>query len=305
MIDRRRAIQHLGGSAIALMALRATGAMAAGNSNSGIFGDSAFRNRITEIETDNGGRLGVAIFDTARGARFAWRGDERFPMCSTFKFLLSAAMLARCDNGQERLDRRIAFTTSDLVAHSPVTKDHAGGPGMTVSELCAATMTTSDNTAANLLLTALGGLKAFNAFARSLGDRHTRIDRIEPWLNEAMPGDLRDTTTPLAMLGNLHRLLVRSPLTPASRELLTRWLVANTTGDTRLRAGVPADWRVGDKTGAGERGTVNDIGILWPAGRAPILVASYLTGSPKSFEINSAVHAEVARALVTAISPRG
>lgn len=300
MMGRRRAIFTLGGGLIGAAMLGRV-PLSAKPAEIKAFSGNAFRNRIAALETENGGRLGVGIVDTASGARFTHRGEERFPMCSTFKFLLAAATLARCDKGLERLDRRITFTAADLVSHSPVTKDHVGGVGMTVAELCEATMTTSDNAAANLLLIALDGPKGFNAFVRTLGDRHTRIDRIEPWLNEALPGDLRDTTTPLAMLGNLHRLLIRSPLTPASRDLLTGWLIANKTGDTRLRAGVPADWRVGDKTGAGERGTVNDIGILWPAGRAPILVASYLTGSPKSFEVNSAVHAAVARAITDAV----
>ncbi|RJF85864.1 class A beta-lactamase [Sphingomonas cavernae] len=304
MIERRQAMLTLG-SALIVTTLAGVPGLSAKSRNSVNLFDDPFARRIAALEAANGGRLGVAVLDTSSGARFSHRGDERFPMCSTFKFLLAAATLARVDRGQEKFDRRIRYAADQIVTHSPVTSEHVGAPGLTVGELCAATMTTSDNTAANLLLTALGGPTAFNAFARNLGDRYTRIDRIEPWLNEAMPGDLRDTTTPAAMLGNLRRLLTRSTLTPGSRDILIGWLVANQTGGTRLRAGVPADWRVGDKTGAGERGTVNDIGILWPAGRAPILVASYLTASPLPFETNSAVHADVARAIAQAVSAAG
>lgn len=300
MIERRRAIRILGGGLVgaALLGGRAFSANAKDNKS---FSAGSLARDIVAIESANGGRLGVAVLDTASGARFAHRGDEPFPMCSTFKFLLAGAILHRCDAHQERLDRRIAYTAADLVAHSPVTSDHVAH-GMTVSALCEATMTTSDNTAANLLLTALGGIAAFNAFVRVLGDVHSRIDRFEPTLNTATPGDVRDTTTPTAMLANLDRLLLGNTLSPASRALLTGWLVANRTGDARLRAGLPRGWRVGDKTGSGDHGTVNDIAIVWPEGRSPLLIACYLTASQRPIGINHAVHADVARAIVRAIA---
>jgi beta-lactamase class A len=209
------------------------------------------------------------------------RADERFPMCSTFKLLAAGAVLTRVDHGQEDLQRRVVFSASDLVPNSPGTSRHTreltGDAGMSIGELCKAALTLSDNTAANLLLASFGGPAAVTAFARSLGDGITRLDRIEPALNEAIPGDPRDTTTPNAMLGNLRELVLGEHLSAASRAQLLAWLAANQTGGSRLRAKLPQDWGVGDKTGTGERGTANDIAILWPPGGGPVLVTVYLT----------------------------
>ena len=254
---------------------------------------------IAALENENGGRLGVAVLDTSNGASAAFRSGERFPMCSTFKVLAAAATLARVDRGEEHLDRRIKFRAHDLVTYSPITKEHVDGDGMSVAELCRAAITVSDNTAANLLLANLGGPQAITAYARSLGDTLTRLDRNEPSLNEAVAGDLRDTTTPAAMLSNLRKLVTGKVLTPGSREHLVDWLIGNKTGDTRLRAGLPRDWRVGDKTGSGERGTANDIAVIWPTlNRPPVFVAAYLTGSSADADHRSATLAAVGRAVV-------
>jgi len=268
---------------------------------------------LRKVEADSGGRLGVAVLDTASGMRAGHRAGERFPMCSTFKLLAAAAVLKRVDAGQERLDRRIRFTAADIVVNSPVTKEHVAD-GMSLEELCAAAMTVSDNTAGNLIMASLGGRQggpwngpaggpeALTDFARSLGDSVTRLDRVEPSLNEAVPGDPRDTTSPDAMLGNLQALVLGKVLTAASREHLTGWLLGNKTGATRLRAGLPPDWRVGDKTGAGDNGTTNDVGIVWPPQRAPVLVAIYLTGTSAGAEQRNATLAAVGRAVVTALT---
>jgi beta-lactamase class A len=246
------------------------------------FGRAAFADAETlaaafaRIEKESGGRLGVAVLDTQTGAQAGHRADERYPMCSTFKLLAAAATLWRVDAGSERLERRVPFGARDLVTYSPVTEKHVGA-GMTLAELCDAAVTLSDNTAANLLLAALGGPGGITAFARTLGDATTRLDRIEPELNEARPGDPRDTTSPSAMTANLRALLLGDALSAASRAQLTAWLAANRTGDARLRARLPAGWRVGDKTGAGANGTNNDVGVLWPPGRPPIIVSAYLT----------------------------
>jgi beta-lactamase class A len=251
--------------------------------------------RLTELEAKNGGRLGVAVLNKASGRRIKRRADERFAMCSTFKFLAAAAVLAKVDRGEERLDRRVVFADSDIVINSPVTQKHVGGEGMTIAELCEAAITVSDNTAGNLLLARIGGPQGLTAYARSLGDETTRLDRIEPNLNEARPDDPRDTTTPAAMLADMERLLLGDALSATSREQLVAWLVANKTGGKRLRAGLPKDWRVGDKTGLGDNGATNDIAVLWPPGRAPMLVAVYFAESPLSLEERSAVLAEVGR----------
>src|SRR6187399_2891703 len=227
--------------------------------------DQRLIDEIRRLESESGGRLGVCVLDTATGARHVHRGDERFPMCSTFKVLAAAAILARVDAGKEQLARRITFDASALVTYSPVSEKHAGGDGMTLAEICDAAVTLSDNTAANLLLAAIGGPPGLTAYVRGLGDEVTRLDRNEPSLNEALPDDPRDTTTPNAMASSLEALILgTAALSAASREQLTAWLLANKTGDTRLRAGLAKDWRVGDKTGSGARGTANDIAVIWP-----------------------------------------
>jgi beta-lactamase class A len=253
--------------------------------------------RWREIEASVGGRLGVAVLDTATGQLAGHRLDERFAMCSTFKALAAGLALARVDAGQERLDRRVAIAPSDLLEWAPTAREHVG-TGMTVAELCEAAITVSDNTAANLLLASMGGPAGVTAFLRRIGDATTRLDRNEPTLNEARPGDPRDTSTPRAMARTLRTLALGSALTEASRAQWLAWMTANTTGAKRLRAGVPADWRVADKTGTGSRGTTNDMGLLWPPRRAPLVVVSYLTECKASSDAREAALADVARSVV-------
>ncbi len=248
------------------------------------------------IEASVAGRLGVAVLDTATGALAGHRLDERFPMCSTFKVLAAALVLARVDAGQERLDRRVAIAPADLLEWAPVTGKHVGS-GMSVAELCEAAITASDNTAANLLLAGVGGPAAVTAFLRRNGDGTTRLDRTEPTLNEATPGDPRDTSTPRAMAGTLRTLALGGALSEASRARLVQWMTGTTTGAKRLRAGVPSDWRVADKTGTGRLGTTNDVGLLWPPRRAPLVVVSYLTECKAPADAREAALASVARAV--------
>ena len=245
---------------------------------------------LAALEARHGGRLGVAVLDTGSGRRLALRGDERFPLTSTFKFLAAGCVLARVDRGEERLDRLVTYAREDLVTYSPVTGQHAS---LSVGGLCDAAVTLSDNSAGNLLLDSFGGPAGLTAWLRTLGDGVTRLDRRETALNEARPGDPRDTTTPEAMLGLMQALLLGPALSAASRAQLAAWLVGCRTGDRRLRAGVPSGWRIGDKTGSGENGTTNDIAILWPPARAPILVATYYTGATATEAARSAVLAEV------------
>ena len=200
-------------------------------------------------------------------------------MCSTFKLLLVGDILARVDAGKERLDRTVPYGRHDLLDYAPVTKAHVADGGMTVRDLCIAAIELSDNTAANLLLSTVGGPKGLNAFLRSIGDRITQLDRIEPALNEAAIGDPRDTTTPHAMTNDARKLAFGSVISSQSRDLLVSWLTASKTGIAAIRAGVPSGWRTGDKTGSGERGTRNDVAIVWPPDRAPIVIAAYLTGA--------------------------
>ena len=245
------------------------------------------------IEAVSGGRLGVAVLQ-ADGRLDGHRLDERFPMCSTFKWLAAACVLHRVDAGLERLERRVRFGRDVLLPHSPVAARHVGA-GMTVGELCHAAITTSDNAAANLILASFGGPAGLTRYARSLGDEVTRFDRTEPSLNEARPGDPRDTTTPRAMARLLHAALLGDALSPRGREQLARWLEATETNGARLRADLPAGWRMGSKTGSGARGTTNDVGIFWPPGRPPVIVAAYLTESEAPEAARNGAVAQVAR----------
>jgi len=235
-----------------------------------------FDQRLAALEKQLGGRLGVYAYRVGDSTSIAHRADERFPMCSTAKLLIVGAILHRSQSDDALMTQRITYAKEALVSYSPVTEKHLGA-GMTVKELCAATITYSDNTAANQLIQLLGGPQAVTAFARSIGDETYRLDRWETALNSAIPGDERDTTTPEAMARTLHRLAIGDALGEFQRAVLRDWLLGNTTGATRIRAGVPADWTVGDKTGTGAYGSTNDIGIVWPPSGKPIVVAIYAT----------------------------
>jgi beta-lactamase class A len=253
----------------------------------------AANKRLARIEEREGGRLGVAVIDTETGSTLEHRADERFPMCSTFKLLAAAAALKRFDDGAERLDRVIAYGPSDLLEYAPITKAHVAEGGMTLADLCAAAIDWSDNTAANLVLQAIGGPAGFTQFARSLGDSATRLDRNEPGLNAATPGDDRDTTSPRAMAEDMRQVLLGDLLSDASRRQLEAWLIDDKVGDKRLRAGLPLAWRIGDKTGSGDHGTANTIAIIWPPERAPIIATVYYTESSAPMDVRNAIHQEI------------
>ncbi|MGH6798838.1 MAG: class A beta-lactamase, partial [Roseiarcus sp.] len=235
------------------------------------------KTHLASIEEREGGRLGVFVRDAGTGSALEHRADELFPMCSTFKLLAAAAALKRVDEGAERLDRKIAYGSSDLLDYAPIAKAHVADGGMTLADLCAAAIEWSDNTAANLVLQAIGGPAGLTQFARSLGDSVTRLDHNEPGLNAATPGDERDTTSPRAMAEDMRQVLLGEALSEASRRQLEAWLVDDKVGDKRLRAGLPPSWRIGDKTGSGDHGTANTIAIIRPPGRAPIIAAVYYT----------------------------
>ena len=298
---RRRALLQLSlmaGAGFAAPRLAASEASAEAAPKAATSKSALSNEALSALEKRAGGRLGVAVLDTATGAQFGHRADERFPMCSTFKLLLVAAVLGRVDRGAEQLARRVAFSRADLLEHAPVATARVAEGALSIAELCEASITVSDNTTANLLLASLGGPAALTRYARTLGDGMTRLDRNEPMLNMATPGDPRDTTTPNAMLGNLKVLLTGDALSKASREQLSAWLVASKTGLERLRAGLPAGFRAGDKTGSGNNGTTNDVAIVWPKERPPILIASYLTETQATLAQKNAVFADLARLVV-------
>lgn len=256
--------------------------------------------QIAAIEARLGGRLGVAALATGSGRRIEHRANERFLLCSTFKLIAAAAVLHRVDGKQEEAGRFISYTAADLLEYAPITKQHVQEGGMKLIDLCAAAVSYSDNTAGNLLLKAIDGPEGFTRYARSLGDEKTRLDRVEPELNRAAPGDDRDTTTPAAILGNLRALLLGDALSAASREQLEAWMLGNTTGKEMIRAGVPRDWKVGDKTGRGDDNAMNDVAILRPPGKPPILLAIYSAGSTAPGEDRLAAMAKVARIIAEA-----
>lgn len=249
--------------------------------------------QIAALEAHLGGRIGLAAIDTGGSARISYRGDERFALCSTFKWILAAAILAREDHSAGILGRRLAYGPQDLLPHSPVTGAHVADGSLSVLELTQATVETSDNAAANLLLKFLGGPASLTAYMRSIGDRTTRLDRTETSLNENLRGDPRDTTTPNAMRAMMQAVLIGNALSGASRETLLAWLKGSQTGFARLRAGLPQGWIAGDKTGTGDHAAANDVAITWPPGRAPILIAAYLSGSAAPADALDAAHARL------------
>ena len=298
MIDRRQILTALA-ALPALTTANQAGAAATARLTSGI------SRGMNALEARSGGRLGVAVLDTATGRAFGHRADERFAMCSTFKVLIAGFVLRRVDQGQEHLDRRIKYAKGVLMMNSPATEKHVA-EGMTVGDLCEATVTLSDNAAANLLLDTFGGPAALTAFVRGLGDKVTRCNGYEPDINVVKPGETHDSTSPNAMLATLRTLTLGAALSPASRQQLVAWLVANQTGEKRLRAGLPLNgktggWKVGDKTGSwgdDRKGTTNDIAVIWPPGRPPLLITCYLADSTLDGEGRNAVIAEVARLVV-------
>lgn len=247
-------------------------------------------------EHETGGRIGLYAEALTTGAKLAWRADERFVMCSTFKASLAAFVLWRIDRGQDRLAQTVRFGPDDIPDwHAPVARRNLAKGALSVEELCEAAVEYSDNTCANLLLARVGGPGALTAFWRSTGDTVTRLDHHEPELNRSLPGDPSDTTTPIAMAGNLRRLVLGTVLSPESRQRLAGWLIDCKTGDDRLRGGLPAGWTIGDKTGNNGKDAFGDIAVAWPRPDAPVLICVYTQGgSPTPLQVQ-AVFAEIGR----------
>lgn len=273
--------------------LTATGLCVAGSVLARAASDSPF----ADIESGLGGRVGVFAIDTGNGTGMSHRADERFAMCSTFKWLLAAFVLSQLDQDEISLDERLSYGPSDLLDYAPVAKKHVAAGWMTVDALCRAAVSVSDNTAANLLLHRVGGPSELTSFLRQTGDTATRLDRNEPELNTNLPGDERDTTTPRAMAGSMDRILVGDVLSARSRDMLHQWLKDATTGLERLRAGLPSAWVAGDKTGTGVNGAANDVAIAWPPNGSPILIAAYLSESDASPDARNRAHADIGRAI--------
>ena len=256
---------------------------------------------LAELERTVGGRVGVFALDTGSGRTLSQREDEHFAMCSTVKWALAAAVLHRVDRGELSLDEPVPYGRAELLEYAPVTSEHVAEGAMTLEALAQAAVTVSDNTATNLLLGKLGGPGGLTQFCRQYGDGVTRLDREEPSLNENLDGDERDTTSPRAMVGLMRRALCDDALSTASRERLIGWMRASKTGKKRLRAGLPEAWSAADKTGTGEHGAYNDVAIAFPPGRAPILIAAYLSGSRAPGLRLEDAHAEIARIVTSSL----
>lgn len=254
---------------------------------------------IAALEKQSGGLIGFAAVDLGSGRRIAHRADQRFALCSTFKWVLAASVLHEIDLGRLSGETILKFGPDDLAGYAPFADQIRDNPQASILQWAKASVEMSDNVGANLLLRALGGPAKVTEFIRAQHDPVTRLDRDEPELNSNIPEDLRDTTSPNAMVGLLQQILLGNSLQDESRETLLDWMRNCQTGHSRLRAGVPAGWVVADKTGTGTRGAVNDVAILFPPSRKPILIASYLSGSTRSTEELNKVHARLAALTVT------
>ena len=253
------------------------------------------------IEASHGGRLGFARLDWESGRIIGTRLDERFAMCSAFKALLGGVVLLRAARGERALDHAFAIEQDDLVFFSPVVEQKVGSR-MSVAELAKATIQTSDNAAANILLRDMGGPEGFTAILRGMGDAVTRLDRYEPMLNANQPGDPRDTSTPRAFAQTLGRFLFGDILAATDRTILQGWMEGAVTGLARLRAGIPDGWRAGDKTGTSERDQSNDVAFAVPPGRGkgPQILVSFLNIAEPMADTTNAIHARIARELLAA-----
>lgn len=259
----------------------------------------SIQEKLAQLESSFAGRIGVYAINTANNAQIQYRADERFPFCSTSKVMTVAAILKQSEKQTNLLQKSIKYSQQDVdkSGYAPISKNHVQ-EGMNVNDLCQAALDYSDNTAMNLLIKTLGGPWGVTSYARSIHDSKFSLNRWEPELNTAIPGDIRDTTTPSAMANSLKQLVLGNALEPSQRQQLVTWMKNNTTGNLRIRAGVPKEWVVADKTGSGAYGTTNDIGVVWPTGCAPIILVVYFTGYQKDAAPRDAVIAAATKILI-------
>lgn len=256
---------------------------------------------VAQEESTLQARIGVAVIDTGSGLIWQHRGEERFPLNSTHKAFACAAVLAQADNNKVSMDMPIPINRDALVTYSPVTGKVPSGGSQSLRELCRAAVSVSDNTAANLALNAIGGPPSFTTFMRSMGDNETHLDRLEPELNEANPGDARDSTTPLAAARSLQKLLLGDVLSTTARTELTQWMLDDQVADTLLRAGIPKDWRIADKSGAGGHGSRSIIAVIWPPERSAVVIAIYITQTTASMSASNQAVSRIGSALAKAM----
>ena len=248
-------------------------------------------------------RIGMAVIDTGSDSTWHYRGDERFPLNSTHKTFTCAALLAKADKQTLLLNQEVSITNEMLVSYSPITEKSLAPDTITFDRLCQAAVSYSDNTAANLAFDVIGGSAGFNAFMRSLGDAQTRLDRKEPELNEATPGDLRDTTTPIAITQSLKKVLLDDGLPASAQATLKQWMLDDQVAGALLRATLPADWKIADKTGAGGHGSRSIIAVIWPPAKKPLVVGIYITQTKAPMTESNQAIARIGSALKESINP--
>jgi beta-lactamase class A len=264
------------------------------------FAGAAGEDPFVAIERRWGGTVGVAAHVVGSGRSIAHRARERFPLASTWKLPLVMTVLSHVEAGTLSLDQQVRFTKADFESYSTIAREHPQGGMLTVREICRLTISNSDNTGADLLVPLVGGPRAVNRYLRTIGIDGVSIDHRERELpSAAVRTNPHDAGTPLAMMRLVERLVTRSPLASAETALLLRWMRATTTGDERLRAGVPAGWTVADKTGTYSNAS-NDVGLLFPPSGPPIAIACYAFGQTRDGAGDAAI-ADCARAVVRAL----
>ncbi|OJE36373.1 class A beta-lactamase [Bacillus tropicus] len=259
--------------------------------------NQATHKEFSQLEKKFDARVGVYAIDTGTNQKISYRPNERFAFASTYKALAAGVLLQQYST--ENLNDVITYTKDDLVEYSPVTEKHVD-TGMKLGEIAEAAVRYSDNTAGNILFHQIGGPKGYEKALRKMGDRVTMSDRFETELNEAIPGDIRDTSTAKAIATNLKAFTAGNALPVHKRNILTEWMKGNATGDKLIRAGVPTDWVVADKSGAGSYGTRNDVAIVWPPNRAPIIIAILSSKDEKGATYDNQLIAEAAEVVVNA-----
>lgn len=259
------------------------------------------KRNIIKLESSYGSRIGLWFYDSKTKKVISHRAKERFPMCSTFKLMLCAAILKKSEKNSSFLEKKVKYSKKDLVTYSPVTKKFTS-EGMSVFELCQATLQTSDNTAANLLIEALGGLKKLNNFAKNIGDQSFRLDNKEPYLNSAIPEANENTTTAEAMGQSLEKIFLEDHLSKKSKALLKKWILGSKTGSKRIKAALFDGWKIGNKTGTcGSYGAIGDIAVLWPPKRKPMILVIYLHQNKQKSPNNENVIAKVSHSIFQAL----
>ncbi|MER2515064.1 MAG: class A beta-lactamase [Candidatus Accumulibacter phosphatis] len=246
-------------------------------------------------------RVGMTVFDANTGTTWQYRGDERFPLNSTHKIFSCAALLAKVDGKSLSLDQSVSISKEMLVTYSPITEKSLSPQTMTFGEVCRAAVSYSDNTAANVVFDAIGGTTGFNSYMQSIGDDQTRLDRKEPELNDATPGDERDTTTPNDIVSSLRKILLGNGLSVSSRNVLTQWMLDDQVAGALLRASLPSNWKIADKTGAGGYGSRSIVAVIWPPSKQPVVVGIYVTQTKASLQASNEAIARIGAALKEAI----